>query len=148
MKPERDAARNQNGALRNRMVYALTLLCVIGAGISIRKVVPGLPTLFMKIAGDALWALAVFLFFALVMPRRPTQYIGSAAGLFSAGIEFSQLCQAHWLNSLRRTLPGRLILGSVFAWADFSYYALGIVLGILFDSALRGRKRSAANKIL
>ena len=140
MKPEKDRARSQDEPARNRTVYALTLLFVIVAGISIRKVIPGLPPLFMKIAGDALWALAVFLFFALLMPRRSTRDTGIAAALFSIGIEFIQLCQAHWLNDLRRTLPGRFILGSVFAWADFSYYAIGIVVGILFDLALRNKK--------
>ena len=142
VKPDKDGARSQDEPIRNRAAYALTLLCVIIAGISIRKIVPGLPPLFMKIAGDALWALAVFLFFALLLPRRSTRDIGIAAALFSIGIEFSQLCQAHWLNGLRRTLPGRLILGSVFAWADFSYYALGITAGILFESALRSKQAS------
>ena len=140
VKPENEKARSQEEALRNRTVYALAILCVVIAGISDRKVALGLPPLFTKIAGDALWAGAVFLFFALLMPRRSTRDIGLAAGFFSIGIEFSQLCQERWLNVLRRTLPGRLILGSVFAWADFSYYALGIILGILFDSALRNKR--------
>ena len=146
MKPERSAARSENGCAGNRAVYAMALLCVIGAGIGIRRVSLGLPPLIPKIAGDALWAFAVFLCFCLLTPHRATRQIGLAAALFCVVIEFSQKIHAPWLEALRRTLPGRLILGSVFAWADFSYYALGIGAGLLFDAARRGQKAAAASE--
>ncbi len=130
------------------MAYALTLIGVIFAGISLRKIPLGLPLIFTKIGGDALWALAVYLVFALLTPRRSLRDVGIAAALFCAGIEFSQRNHAAWLEGLRRTLPGRLILGSVFAWADFGYYALGIGAGLWFDAARSGRERRAASDTL
>ena len=148
MKPAGSGARSQNGRAANKAIYALALVGVIGVGIGIRKVSLGLPPLVPKIAGDALWAFAVFLCFRLLTPNRSTQQVGLAAALFCVVIEFSQKIHAPWLEALRRTLPGRLTLGSVFAWADFSYYALGMIVALLFDAALRGRTPAAANEFI
>jgi len=48
---------------------------------------------------------------------------------FAWGIEFSQLYHAPWLDHLRSSLPGRLILGSTFNAPDLVAYVVGIVFG-------------------
>jgi hypothetical protein len=45
---------------------------------------------------------------------------------FSSAVEFSQLYNAPWIDALRATLPGRLVLGSTFNWPDLPAYALGV----------------------
>ena len=52
-----------------------------------------------------------------------------AALAFSFAIEFSQLYQADWINALRRTTLGGLILGYGFLWSDLVCYTVGILIG-------------------
>lgn len=105
----------------------IAMLATIVLGIGIRKLGHGLPPLLYKAVPDALWATMVALLFAILLPKQPTQKLALYALLFSVGIEFSQLYQADWINGLRRTTLGALVLGSGFAWLDMLYYLFGIV---------------------
>ncbi len=49
-------------------------------------------------------------------------------------VEISQLYQADWINSIRSTLLGALLLGHGFLWSDFACYALGATMGKALDS--------------
>jgi hypothetical protein len=44
-------------------------------------------------------------------------------------VEFSQLHDAPWIDAMRATIPGKLILGNTFHWPDLLAYALGTALG-------------------
>ena len=44
-------------------------------------------------------------------------------------IEVSQLYQGEWLNQIRRTTLGGLILGYGFLWRDLLSYTVGVLLG-------------------
>jgi hypothetical protein len=61
-----------------------------------------------------------------------------AGGVFMATclLEFLQLWQPLWLQAIRATLPGRLVLGNAFDWGDFLYYAIGSGLGWIWLRAL------------
>jgi len=48
-------------------------------------------------------------------------------------VEFSQLYQAAWLNSIRGTTIGHLVLGSTFSWVDIAAYGVGVLIGALVD---------------
>jgi hypothetical protein len=50
--------------------------------------------------------------------------------------EFSQLYHAPWIDSIRSTFIGHIILGSGFMWFDFAAYAIGIFIGVLCEYAL------------
>ena len=52
---------------------------------------------------------------------------------FSVAVELSQLYHAPWIDSIRHTTIGGLILGFGFLWSDLACYALGVVLGVLVD---------------
>jgi hypothetical protein len=56
--------------------------------------------------------------------------------LFCYAIEFSQLYKAPWIDSLRHTLFGRLVLGDTFLWGDLLSYTIGIVIGVLIEKYL------------
>jgi hypothetical protein len=71
----------------------------------------------------------VFVGFGLLFRRLSTLLLAGLAIGFSVAVEFSQLCHAPWIEALRATLPGKLILGSTFNWPDFPAYALGVALG-------------------
>jgi len=65
----------------------------------------------------------------LVGHRWPFYLQVVAALAFAYGVEFSQLYQADWINSLRQTTLGGLVLGFGFKWSDLVAYTLGIFLG-------------------
>ena len=44
-------------------------------------------------------------------------------------LEFLQLWHPAWLEACRSTVPGRLLLGTTFEWADFPPYFIGAALG-------------------
>lgn len=54
------------------------------------------------------------------------------------GVELSQLYHAPWIDAIRTTIPGRLVLGTTFNWPDLPAYAVGIALGSLVESRRRG----------
>jgi glycopeptide antibiotics resistance protein len=94
-------------------------------------------SLFVKTyVGDALWALMVFFGFGFTFTRWPTQTVALAAFIFSFGIEISQLYHAPWLDSLRATRAGGLILGFTFVWSDLVCYTVGIAVGVVIDKFL------------
>lgn len=126
---------------RNRLRYTVMALGVIGAGLLWRSRFMPLPPFFSKYGGDALWALLVFVLLGLLLPRASTWRVAVLALAFAWGIEFSQLYHAPWLDSLRATLPGRLILGSTFNGPDLPAYALGIILGALLEHRFSRAKR-------
>ena len=115
--------------IRSRLRYAILTVLVIAAGLLWRSRFISLSPFFTKYGGDALWALMVFAGLAFVFNRASTLRLALRALGFSWAIEFSQLYHAPWIDAVRSTLPGRLILGSTFNWPDLPAYALGVAMG-------------------
>ena len=80
--------------------------------------------------GKDFMALMVFVSFGFLVPRASTFVVALLALTFSWGVEFSQLYHAPWIDAVRATLPGRLLLGNTFNWPDLPAYALGVALGV------------------
>lgn len=112
---------------------------MVATGLLWRADFTPLPPFLSKYGGDALWALMVFFGFGFLFPRASTLTIALLALKFSWSVEFSQLYRAPWIDAIRATLPGRLVLGTTFNWPDLPAYAVGIVLGALIE----WRRRSA-----
>jgi hypothetical protein len=84
---------------------------------------------------EVFWALAA----GWVWPRAPAWRIGAAVFAATCALEFAQLWHPRWLQAVRRTLPGRMLIGTTFDPTDFPYYAGGSALGAALLAALRGR---------
>jgi hypothetical protein len=97
------------------VIYAALALAVVACGLLWRSGMIPLPQWLSNNGGDALWALMVFLGFGFLMPRKTTGMIALLALAFSWSVEFSQLYHAPWIDSIRATIPGRLVLGNTFA---------------------------------
>jgi hypothetical protein len=111
---------------------------VIAVGLWSRSDAAGLPWPVAKYAGDGLWGLVVFLGFGLLLPRPPTRAVAALAAAFACAVEVSQLYHAPWLDAVRGTRLGGLVLGtpaSTFAWADIAAYLAGIAAGALAERA-------------
>lgn len=130
---------------RNRLKYALLIILVIIVGLTSRKLKPILPAFFNANAGDTLWALMVFLIFGFLYKKSSTIKNAVKAILFSYAIEISQLYHAHWIDNVRTTALGGLVLGSTFSFSDIVCYSIGILIGLLIEMV--GYKTSNSKEI-
>ena len=147
------AGSSSNGSpsrpVRSRPVLAGLLLATIAAGLGSRWASDWLPDFVVANVGDVLWTVAAFLALAILMPAVSTARLASLAIAFSFAVEFSQLATPNWLVTFRSTLPGRLLLGTDFVWADLPRYAAGGLLAAAIDFCVagirqrRGVKRAA-----
>jgi hypothetical protein len=122
----------------------LVVVCLLGIGS--RRYAHALPGFIAAYAGDTLWALLVFLGIGLVLPRASTGTIAGMAMAFSVAIEISQLYHAPWIDSIRQTTLGGLILGFGFLWSDLACYAVGASLGVIMDVAISRHQRAGSQK--
>ncbi|PEX82642.1 DUF2809 domain-containing protein [Bacillus cereus] len=122
---------------RNRLLYAVFTIVVIILGLSSRKFAFALPDLLNNYLGDALWALMIFTGFGFLFPKIETKKLAIISLIFCYGIEISQLYHAEWIDSIRATTLGGLVLGYGFLWSDLVAYTIGVGVGMLCESILR-----------
>jgi len=132
---------------RSRLWLGVGFAAVIAMGLASRKFPFLFPALFGKYPGDALWALMVFLGWAFFKPRASTGFLAVAALTVSCLVEFSQLYQAPWLNAIRGTTLGHLVLGSTFSWYDIAAYAVGVLIGAFLDALLVSMPRLSRRRL-
>jgi Protein of unknown function (DUF2809) len=112
-----------------RATYALAAIGTVVLGLVWRSRILPLSPFIRKYGGDALWALLVYWLVCFCVPRmKIAASIGIAFGI-AVAVEFSQLCHAPWIDSIRATRLGLLILGNTFNWPDIPAYAVGILIG-------------------
>jgi hypothetical protein len=121
---------------RNPLFQIALIALAAVLGISSRSYAHMLPGFIAAYAGDTLWALAAFLGIGLVLSRQSTWMVAVMAMTFSVLIEVSQLYHAPWIDSIRHTRVGGLILGFGFLWSDLACYAAGVGLGVMIDLSL------------
>ena len=119
---------------RSRPIYALAVTLVIGMGLLWRSGILGLPNFIAKYGGDSLWALVVFLCFGFVSPRSSTVRISFIALCVAWSVEFLQLYHAPWIDGIRSSRLGGLVLGNTFNSPDLMAYVMGIALGTFVES--------------
>lgn len=129
---KRDRADDGDGrdVGRVRWMYALAVAVTIGAGLGSRIV--ALP----KEIGDGLYATMVFLAFAGTARRATALHLAIAATAFCFAIELSQLYHAPWIDDIRATTMGHLVLGQAFGWIDLVCYVAGVGVGVAGDRLL------------
>jgi hypothetical protein len=132
---------DQPPTTRKRLHYAVVLAIVILIGLPNRLIPQYMPDFMVQYGGDALWALAIFLIFGLLFPRAKTRILAAAALALAWSIEFSELYQADWINAIRATRLGGLILGYTFLWSDLVCYIVGISVGVILEKALLLRNK-------
>ncbi|WP_225446351.1 ribosomal maturation YjgA family protein [Paenibacillus rhizovicinus] len=111
------------------------MLGAIVLGLASRRFADQLPPWLAEHAGDALWAAMIYCGCRLLRPGRRIRFAGAVSFLFCCAIECSQLYQADWLNDIRHTTIGGLVLGEGFLAVDLARYAAGIGSAMLADMA-------------
>lgn len=123
-----------------RWPYLTSALLVLLLGYGARQYSALLPSFIGAYAPDALWALLVFLLIGAARPDTRLWRTALIALVFAYAIEFSQLYQAPWINDIRATQPGGLVLGHGFLWSDLICYSVGIGIGALLSCWLLREK--------
>lgn len=127
--------------VNSRIVYLAATVMTVLLGLASRKFSSSLPLFLAENAGDALWAMMVYFGFRFLFERKRLFISICLSFLFSFGIEFSQLYQVDWLNQIRATTIGALILGKGFLMIDLVRYTAGIIIATIMDKALSKIKR-------
>ena len=112
----------------NRRTYFLIVCTVIITGLASRRI-PVIP----PGVGDALWAMMIFFIIRTLYIKSGRKLLSIVSLILCYLVEFSQLYQAPWLNNIRMTLVGRLVLGQGFLWSDLLAYAIGIGVAVCLD---------------
>ena len=135
--------------MNRRVVYLLSAIVVLFAGLASRRYRQHLPSFVGEYSGDTLWALMLFLIVSFVLAGRPIlQRCGISLALAFA-VEVSQLYHAPWIDSIRSTTMGGLVLGFGFLWTDLVCYLVGITAGALTEHCLiylRGKTRDSLTR--
>ena len=118
--------------------YLAMSVIVFSAGLLSRTTLP-MPSWFHRYGGDTLWAMFVFLLLTMLSRRVKTHWLALTALIFSYLIEVSQLYHSPWLETIRATTVGGLILGFGFLWSDLVCYTVGVLLGVSMDCLLLAR---------
>jgi hypothetical protein len=127
---------------RYRLALLLSAIASVILGYVIRFHGPGPEWLndgLGSVAYEVFWIVVVIFCFPQVLP------LWGAMGVFVAtcALEVLQLWKAPFLEAMRATVPGRLILGNTFNWGDFPAYILGSSLGYQWTVLLSRFYKSA-----
>ena len=117
----------------NQFMYFIAIFLCIILGLASRMYSSNLSPLIAHNAGDALWAMMVYFGFRFLLVQKNMRTAITLSLLFSFGIEFSQLYQSDWINQIRNTTIGALILGKGFLLIDLVRYTIGILLAAFVD---------------
>lgn len=124
-----------------RRTYIIAVVITILLGLASRKFSHLLFSFLAVNAGDVLWAMMVYFGFRFLFLKKSIVMAIFLSCLFSFGIEFSQLYQEDWINQIRGTLLGALVLGKGFLTVDLIRYTTGIIIASSFDTVIIIKKQ-------
>ena len=73
------------------------------------------------------WSLFVSLFYRKPQVWQPALWVL----LVTCILETLQLWHPQWLEAVRKTFPGRAMLGTSFSWLDFVHYGFGFIISVV-----------------
>jgi hypothetical protein len=116
--------------LKRQLVLLLVLTVLVVAGAWLRFYAPIGPD-WRDYSGGVTYVVFWILAYAFIRPSTSAVRVSLAVLLITCCLEFLQLWHPAWLEAIRRTLPGRLVLGTTFEWLDFPPYFVGAVIGFI-----------------
>ncbi|MEC0126089.1 DUF2809 domain-containing protein [Paenibacillus pabuli] len=127
--------------IKGRLIYFIAVILTMAAGLASRHFGELLPYFVHEHFGDALWAGMIYFGMRMVWIKRSKELALIVSLIFSWAIECSQMIQTSWLNDVRSTMLGALILGHGFLVMDLLRYAVGILCVYTIDRYfLRNKK--------
>lgn len=120
---------------KQRYKYAGLILLIIVTGLLSRQT-----TAVPAFTGDVLYAAMMYFIVRFCLLSTKIKKIAIISLCICFVIEFSQLYQSGWINNIRSTLPGRLVLGRGFLWSDLLAYVSGVFIAGLTDLFIKHNK--------
>ncbi len=122
-----------------RVALLLTIIPIFVLGLT-SKFYPGPGhKWFNNYFGDFLYQIFLILLVTFVWPQASPAWTSLGVFIFNCAIEFLQLWQPPFLQAIRATLFGRLLLGNSFVWDDFLYYGGGCTLGFIWVRRVKAK---------
>jgi hypothetical protein len=131
------ADTRESELIRTRITFFLCAVAVTVVGLASRRYQAVLPEFVGEYAGDTLWALMLFLLVSTLLAGRIVMSRVTISLVLAFLVEISQLYHAPWIDSIRNTTLGGLVLGFGFLWTDLVCYTVGILIGALAECGLR-----------
>ena len=125
--------------MKRRIVYLLFAIVTMLVGLASRRYRQHLPSVIGAYSGDVLWALMLFVVVSFVLAGRPLVQRCTISLVVAIAVEVSQMYHAPWIDGIRNTTLGGLVLGFGFLWSDLVCYTLGITAGAMADRFLSPR---------
>jgi len=119
---------------RNRIYQSGYVILTVTLGLFSRS--GYLPDFLYGYLGDALYALMFFFIIGFVFPKFSTIKVALIALSFCFAIEISQFYHAEWIDTIRQTRIGGLVLGFGFLWSDLLSYTFGVITRALLERAV------------
>lgn len=116
---------------RYRLALLIGMILIIPLGYSVRFATGLGSPVFQDVCGSIAYQILLMFLFAFFYPRMNLVKVAIAVFVLSSAIELLQLWQPPFLQAIRATWAGRVLLGNTFLWADFPPYAIGSFLGWL-----------------
>ncbi len=127
------------GAYRRVLLWSFGAVTLLG---TLGKFYPGPGHSWLNNSfGGVPYVILFMALVALIWPRLAPGWVALGVLVATCLLEVLQLWQPAWLQAVRATLPGRLVLGSTFSPSDFWYYLIGAGLGWLGLRWLQARYR-------
>ena len=121
---------------QRRALIAAFLTLALGFWI---RFTPAAPEWLRDSAGGAAYVMLWALLAAAARPKGGAAVPAAGAFLLTCAIEALQAWHPLWLDAIRRTTAGRLVLGTTFAWHDFPPYAAGGIASYVLLRLLSSR---------
>jgi hypothetical protein len=118
-------------AWHRRMRYLALAIGTIAVGVIVHLDGSRLPRVPRDILGDALWAMMIVWWMGVAAPLVRLRTRGLAAFAVCVAVELSQRYHSPFVDALRRTVPGHLVLGSGYEPRDFLAYAVGVTAAVV-----------------
>lgn len=120
-----------------RLYYLRIILFVMCLGLLSRRLTNYIPDIIDLYLGDLLWAAMIYFIIRMIFVNKSIMHVALYGVIFCFLIEFSQLYHDTWIDTIRKTTIGGLVLGYGFLWSDLIAYLLGIITGALIDRRLK-----------
>lgn len=124
--------RAQRSSVRRRLAVAAIAVLTTAVGLVVHRFGTGIQG---DIAGDALYAVLIYLIFVFLLPRRARSLPAAFAIIFCTAIEFLQLTG---LPSKLTVIfpPAVLVFGAGFDQRDLLVYAFAVIGAMLLDMVI------------
>lgn len=114
-----------------RLLYLILFSFFIWLALATRHHSQWFHPLVAKYGGDTIWAGDFLLLLRAISPKTTLWKLALWNYIFGVLDEVSQLWHTPWLDAIRHTTFGKLMLGLGFMWSDIVCYAVGTLLAWL-----------------